>query len=282
MQPPPTSRPAAAGGVGFRDPLAELAVLGTTLVAVGVLVPEPLAFVVAVLAAASVALGAVAVLGPGGTGHAALVASVVPAVTTGAAILAGRLVAPGLLLVPAVGAAAGLLVAALGVERRIPGRVHGPTAGDRSVVRAVALVTAALAFAGIAAGLPGALVEPVSGAGGGEPVPAEAVALLAVGDASIAALLGYRLTALRGIAGREVALAALSYALVIGIGAAALRAMAIPRLLGPALLVLVLYLWDAYRGAPRGARRDVRALWEIGLLLLVGIVVVAWNVLSRG
>jgi hypothetical protein len=169
----------------------------------------------------------------------------------------------------------------MAVERRIRRRVHGPTGGDRSTVRALALVAAALAFAGIAAGIPGALVEP---AGAGDPVspmPADAVTLLALADAAVAALLGFRLAVLRGGSSRDAAVAASSYALVIAIAAVALRAMAIPRLLGPALLVLVLYLWDTYRASPRPVRRDLRSLWEIGLLLLVGIVVVAWNLLNR-
>jgi len=281
MQPPPTSQPASRGRAGFRDPLTELVLVGTALVGIGVLVPAPLVFIVACLAAAAVALGMLAVLGTETTDRPPLDASIVPGVTIGAAIMAGRLVPPGLLLVPVVVCAAVLLSATLTVERRILGRVHGPTPGDRGAVRTLALVAAALAFAGIAAGIPGALVEPIGSGSPGAPVPADAVTLLALADAVAAALLGYRLAALREVAGREAALAAVSYALVIGIAAAALRAMAIPRFLGPALLVLVLYLWDAYRASPRPARRDLRSLWEIGLLLLVGVVVVAWNLLAR-
>lgn len=281
MQPPPSSPPASRGRAGFRDPLAELALVGTALVGIGVLVPAPLVFVVACLAAVAVALGLLAILGAEMTRGAPLDAIIVPGVSAGAAILAGRLVPPGLLLIPVVAGAAVLLSATLTVERRILGRVHGPTAGDRGAARTLALIVAALAFAGIAAGIPGALVEPIGAGDRGGQVPADAVTLLALGDAAVAALLGYRLAALREVAARDASLAAVSYALVIGIAAAALRAMAIPRFLGPALLVLVVYLWDAYRASPRPARRDLRSLWEIGLLLLVGVVVVAWNLLAR-
>ena len=75
--------------------------------------------------------------------------------------------------------------------------------------------------------------------------------------------------------------AALTYAAAIAIGAAALRAMEIPRLVGPALLTLAFYLWDAFIGtapvAParppldrpdRAARR-------------AGVIVAAWNLLLR-
>ena len=47
--------------------------------------------------------------------------------------------------------------------------------------------------------------------------------------------------------------------------------MGLPRLLGPALLTLVLYLWSAYRGVPRTARRDARWIWEILLLAALGL-----------
>jgi hypothetical protein len=282
MHPPPLSESAPRGRPSFRDPLAELALLGTALVAIGVVVPAPAVFAVAVLAGVTVALGMVALVAAESPDERALDAIVVPGIMAGGAIVAGRLVPAGLLLVPVVAATALLLVVALDVERRIRRRVHGPTAGDRGAVRALALVAAFLAFAGIAAGIPGALVEPVGAGDPIAPVPADAVTLLALADAAIAGALGYRLAALRGVAAREAALAASSYALVIAIAAVGLRAMAIPRFLGPALLVLVLYLWDVYRASPRPARRDLRSLWEIGLLLLVGVVVVAWNLLSRG
>jgi len=71
-------------------------------------------------------------------------------------------------------------------------------------------------------------------------------------------------------------------AAVIAIAAAALRAMALPRLLGPALLTLVLYLWSAYRGVPRGTRRDPRWIWEVLLLAALGLVVVLWNLVAQG
>jgi hypothetical protein len=58
--------------------------------------------------------------------------------------------------------------------------------------------------------------------------------------------------------------------------------MGLPRLLGPALLTLVLYLWSAYRGVPRSARRDARWIWEVLLLAALGAFVIAWNLLAQG
>jgi hypothetical protein len=281
MRAPPAIDSAPRARPGLHDPLAELALVGTALVAIGILVPTPSVYLVALLAGAAVALGMLAIVAAESAEWPAFDAIVVPGVMAGGAILAGRLVPVGLLLVPVVAGAALLLAAAMATERRIRRRVHGPTTGDRGAVRALALVAAAAAFAGIAAGIPGALVEPGGAGDPIEPMPADAVTILALADAAVAGALGFRLAVLRGISSREAGLAAASYALVIAIAAVALRAMAIPRLLGPALLVLVFYLWDVYRASPRPVRRDLRSLWEIGLLLLVGIVVVGWNLLNR-
>ena len=80
---------------------------------------------------------------------------------------------------------------------------------------------------------------------------------------------------------RDVLWSAATYAIAIAIGAAALRAMAIPRLIGPALLTLAFYLWDTFHGASPSLRRDPHWIWQTLLLVLLGIVVVGWNVLIR-
>jgi hypothetical protein len=41
------------------------------------------------------------------------------------------------------------------------------------------------------------------------------------------------------------------------------------------------YLWSAYRGAPRPARADARWAWEMLLLLGLGAIVIAWNLLAQ-
>jgi hypothetical protein len=93
----------------------------------------------------------------------------------------------------------------------------------------------------------------------------------------IAFLLGYRAAALRTSNLREVAWFALTSAIVVAIAAIALRSMEIPRLLGPALLVLVFFLWDAIHGSSPSRRRDRRRLWETVLLAILGLLVVAWS-----
>ena len=48
--------------------------------------------------------------------------------------------------------------------------------------------------------------------------------------------------------------------------------MAIPRLLGPALLTLAFYLWDAFHAATPARRRDARWIWQTVLLAVLGVV----------
>ena len=114
------------------------------------------------------------------------------------------------------------------------------------------------------------------------PLALQDLVLLAAADALVAGLLGYRAAALRVTTLRDALWSAATYAIAIAIGAAALRAMAIPRLIGPALLTLVFYLWDAFHGAAPARRRDPRWIWQTGLLVGLGVVVVGWNLLVRG
>jgi len=97
----------------------------------------------------------------------------------------------------------------------------------------------------------------------------------------IALLLGYRVSAFRYGAARDAARSALTYAIVIAVAAGAARAIDLPRLVGPAVLTLVFYLWDAFHGAAPARRRDPRFLWETILLVALALVVVAWNLRLR-
>ena len=91
-------------------------------------------------------------------------------------------------------------------------------------------------------------------------------------------MLGYRIAALRSSVIRDVAWMASTAAAVVTITAALLRQLQIPGLLGPALLVLVLFLWDALHGSPPSRRRDPRRLAETALLVVLGLVIVAWSI----
>jgi hypothetical protein len=275
---------AGAASVSTRAWL-ELVTLTVVLVGLSRLAEGPALWAAAVLTLTVHVLATLEVLGaePAAADNGVPVESLLlPGVASVAAIGALRLVPVGLLLVPALFAAGCLVLAAVAIERRILGRANGATANDRAALQSLALLVAFLAFSGVAAAIPGALVEPGGGGAAARPgLPLEGMALLAVADGLLAGLLGYRLAALRAPHLRGAALAALSYAVVVAVAAAGLRAMAIPRLLGPALLTLVLYLWSAYRGGLRTGRADARWIWELLLLLGLGVVVIAWNLLAQ-
>ena len=74
---------------------------------------------------------------------------------------------------------------------------------------------------------------------------------------------------------------AATYGIAIAIAAAALRFVQIPRLMGPALLTLTFYLWDAFHAAGPSRRRDVRWIWQTALLAVLGVAVIALNLLIR-
>jgi uncharacterized membrane protein YdcZ (DUF606 family) len=57
--------------------------------------------------------------------------------------------------------------------------------------------------------------------------------------------------------------------------------MAIPHLVGPAVLTLVVYLWDALNATTPSLRHDPRWRWQVGLLLVLAVVVVGWNLQLR-
>ena len=205
---------------------------------------------------------------------------ILPAVAAIGCLGAIDLVPIGIWLVPALAATAFLVDRTLRLEERIVTSDRDLTEDDRSEVLVLTLLVAFVGFTGAGSLVPGGL------AGGfGQPVPPLALqdlVLLAAADALVAGLLGYRAAALRVTTLRDALWSAATYAIAIAIGAAALRAMAIPRLIGPALLTLVFYLWDAFNGAAPARRRDPRWIWQTGLLVGLGVVVVGWNLLVRG
>jgi hypothetical protein len=262
----------------------ELAVLATTLVVLSRPLEGDLVWLVGVLVLATVILGGLQALDAGEPRGVALESVVTPAVAAAAAVLAIRLVPVGLLLLPAVVLVYLLIERALIAEAQLLARPTVLAPEDRNMLTAVALVSAFLAFAGIAGVIPGALVEPAGATpAGGAPAGLTEVGLLILvgADALVAALLGFRLALLESPSVRDAAWAALTYAAVIAIGAAAFRAIALPRLVGPALLTLLFYLWSAYMRHPRRLREDRRRLAEAGVLAVLGLAVIAWNLLLR-
>jgi hypothetical protein len=139
------------------------------------------------------------------------------------------------------------------------------------------LIVALVAFVGLAAVVPGGIAGNQPAGAPAPPLPLGSLLLLALADAFIAGLLGYRAAALRATNLRDALWSALTYGVAIAIGAAAIRAMGIPRLVGPALLMFLFYLWDVLHGTPPSRRRDPRWIWQTALLAGLGALVAFWN-----
>jgi hypothetical protein len=263
----------------------DLALVAVTVVGLSRLVDPPLVWLVAALLLGAVVLGTLQVLadelGPteaGAGAGVAVEALILPAVAAVACVGAIRLVPFGLWLAPALAVTWLLVRRTLALEARIHRATSGLTADDQTAVLVTILIVSFIGFSGVAAMVPGGLIGPPDGHG---TLPEANLLILAIGDGIIAGLLGYRAVALRVARLSDALWSAGTYAAAIAIGAAALRAMEIPRLVGPALLTLAVYLWDALTGTTPARRRELRWLWQIGLLAALGVVVAAWNLMLR-
>jgi hypothetical protein len=265
----------------------DLALMAVTIVGLSRLIEPPGVWLVGIFLLGAMLVGSLQVLGDetahtdGGGLGVPIESLILPAVAAVACVGAIRLVPFGLWLVPAL-AVTGLIVErTLALEARILAAHDDLGQSGRTAVIVTTLIVAFLGFTGVAATVPGGLAQPGSAGSGTGPLPETDLLALAAGDAVIAFLLGYRAAALRVSTLRDAVWSALTYAAAIAIGAAALRAMEIPRLMGPALLTLVFYLWDAFHAASPARRRDARWIWQTALLAGLGILVVAWNLLLR-
>lgn len=266
----------------------DLALVAVTVVGLSRLVEPPSVWFVGIFLLGAMLVGTLQVLGDEDTRRGAIGALgipveslILPAVAAVACVGAIRLVPFGLWLAPALVLTALLVSRCLDLEARILEAREGLDAEGRAAVLVTILLVAFVAFIGVAATVRGGLAQPGGSGIAGGPLPESDLLALAAADAFIAFLLGYRAVALRLGTVRDVLWSAATYAAAIAIGAAALRAMEVPRLLGPALLTLAFYLWDAFHAASPSRRRDARWLWQTLLLAALGIVVVAWNLLLR-
>jgi len=258
----------------------DLALVAVTVVGLSRLLEPPLIWLAAGALLGAMLLGTLQVLhdeaAPIQVWFGVPVESVIlPSVSAVACLGAIRLIPFGLWLAPALGVTWLIVGRTLALEGRINRGPAGLSADDRTAVLVTTLLVAFLAFTGVAAMVPGGLVQ----AGGA--LPEGNLIVLAAGDALVAGLLGYRAVTLRVTSVRVALWSALTYAAAIAIGAAALRAMEIPRLVGPALLTLAFYLWDAFVGSAPSRRRDLRWVGQIVLLAGLGVIVAVWNLLLR-
>jgi hypothetical protein len=268
------------GESGARD----LAIAVGVIVALSRFAPDAFVWPIAVVLLAAVFLGALQVVAeadPAAQGAGVAVESLIlPGGAALAALGAIRLVPIGLALAPAVALAGGLVGLALVTELRLARSSGPPSSTDRTAVLIQVLVVGFLGFSGVAALVPGGLPDP----GQGSSVSADALAVIAqaAADGLIAFLLAYRVAALRSSNLRDVAWFGLTGAAVVAVATVALRSIEIPRILGPALLMLVFFLWDAIHSGGPVRRRDPLRAWETALLAVLAIVVIGWSIGIRG
>ena len=265
----------------------DLSLVAVTVVGLSRLIEPPSVWFVGIFLLGAMLLGTLQVLGDessrtetGGLGV-PVESLILPAVSAMACVGAIRLVPFGLLLAPALLLTGIIVSRCLDLEARILAAREGLDADDRTAILVTILLVAFIGFAGAAATVTGGLAQPGSDGAAGGPLSERGLLALAVADALIAFLLGYRAVALRVTSARDALWSAATYAAAIAIGAAALRAMEIPRLVGPGLLTLAFYLWDAFHAATPARRRDARWIWQTILLVGLGGVVTAWNLLLR-
>ena len=265
------------GESGARD----LAIAVGVIVALARFAPDPFVWPIAVVLLAGVFLGSLQVVAeadPAGRSAGVPVESLIlPAGAALAALGAIRLVPVGFVLAPAFVLGGGLVGLALVTELRLSRASGPPSSTDRTAVLIQILLIGFLGFAGVAALVPGGLPSPDAPLGGGG-TDALAVIAQAAGDGLIAFLLAYRTAALRSSNLRDVAWFGVTGAAVVAIAAVALRSIEIPRILGPALLVLVFFLWDAIHSGSPVRRRDPRRVWETAFLAVLAVVVIGWSV----
>ncbi|HEX2626783.1 MAG TPA: hypothetical protein VHL56_07730 [Candidatus Limnocylindrales bacterium] len=273
---------ALRGEAGARD----LAITVGLVVALSRAVPDTFVWPIALVLLAGVVLGALQIVAEASPSAASAGVPVESLILPGAAALAAlgaiRLVPIGLAIAPAIVLAGGLVGLAMVTELRIARSSGPPSSADRTAVLIEILVIGFLGFAGVASLVPGGL--PVPGQGGGA-IGQDGIAVLAQagGDAIIGFLLAYRVAALRSSNLRDVAWFGLSGAAVVAIAAVALRSIEIPRILGPALLVLVFFLWDAiHSGGGSVRRRAPLRVWETLALVVLAIIVIGWSAGIRG
>ena len=204
-----------------------------------------------------------------------------PVVATAATAGLAHLTGPGPVFAAILVGGGVLIAATLLMEARLLGPADEIRARRERQLVPLCVLLAFLGFAAVAGSVYAGLAAPLPGSTNRRPSTSAACSLLAVLDGTIAFLLGYRLTAAREPDLLEATWAAGTYAVAIGVAAALLRALALPQLLGPAILAGVFYLWSAYRAAPGAERRSVGWIWEYLILVVALVGVVLWNQLVR-
>ena len=264
-----------------RARIANLAVLLVALAALAALLAGAAFWLGLLIVLAAAAFGAFHLLGDLDPRGVPVESLTTPAVAAGAVAAAAHLVGPGGELILVLGGGGLLVAAALRLEVRLIGPADEARERREQLLVPLVLLVGFIAFLGVAGAVYAGLAAPLPGTTEPAAIDQGGLLLLAVADGAVAFLLGYRLAAARAPDLIEAAWAGGTFACVIGVAAALLRALALPRLLGPAILTGVFYLWSAYRAASGSERRSRRWLWEYLVLAVTLVGAVAWNLLVR-
>lgn len=126
-----------------------------------------------------------------------------------------------------------------------------------------------LGFAAIGGIVPGGV------AGDGQTLTVAAFLATIVLDVAIGGLAGYRIAAVRPHTAGQAAVAFYQYSMIVAPVGVLVRVLALPRLFGPAVLTLALYLVTSLRESDEPVRFNARLLEETMVLIFAGAVVVA-------
>jgi hypothetical protein len=132
-----------------------------------------------------------------------------------------------------------------------------------------------LGFAGIGGIVPGGV------AGDGQPLTVAAFLATIVLDVAIGGLAGYRIAAVRPHTPGEAVVAFYQYSMIVAPIGVLVRVLALPRLFGPAVLVLATYLVTSLRESDEPVRFNARLLEETMVLALAGAAVVVLGLLVK-
>ncbi len=128
---------------------------------------------------------------------------------------------------------------------------EGGPGPSHAILQAAAFGLGFLALAAVGGVVPNGL-----GGSGSTLTPLTLVATVVL-DAVVAGVMGYRLVALSGLGGRRAAVAANHYVAIGGHLGALVRVLNLPRLVGPGILIVVLYVWFEIRHSRmQAARRE--------------------------
>ncbi len=262
----------------------QLAVLLVAAAGSGWIVGPPVGWLVAAIVGLAGLVGASEIVaesmplrpGPSARDVARFIPGIIPATLAAAGTIALHALPPRLDLLAGLAGLGVLLAWSVGLERRLALARTVASDEDVAIVLGLSLVAAFVAFVGAGTFVPDGLAA--SGAG---TMPLPDLGALVAADALAGGALGLRMARLRAAGRRNALLGGLSSASIVAVAAGALRALAIPFLLGPALLTLVFFLWDAVTGSTVARRRSPRWLWEVALLAILGGAVVLLNLRVR-